>query len=127
MSEERNVHDGMPPIVSADNIANGALVELLAEALKRVGENISDVNTSEKAKRGITIKISCDPYPDRSGFIYELSIETKLAGMRSASGTAYIARVGGEYLVVGKNQRQLELEMDAQIGSRPEEQKQKLQ
>jgi len=117
--EDKKVSD-MPALVSADNIANGALVELLAEALKRVGENISDVNTSEKAKRGVTIKISCDPYPDRSGFIYELSIETKLAGMRSASGTAYIARVNGEYLVVGKNQKQLELEMDAQLGSRPE-------
>lgn len=110
---KRDLHDGLPPLLNVDNMADGALYELLGEALKNLASNISDPNTSEKATRSITIKFKATPYHDRSGFTYEVGVETKLAGMTPANGTAYIARKGGEYLVVGKNHRQLEMELAA--------------
>jgi hypothetical protein len=106
-------HDGLPPLLNVDNIADGAVYELMGEALKNLAINIMDPNTSEKATRSITLKVKVVPYPDRSGFQYEVAVETKFAGMKPATGTAYIAKKGGEYLVVGKNHRQLEMELDA--------------
>lgn len=113
-AETKDLHDGLPPMLSVTNMANGALDELLGEALKRLAENISDPNTSEKQKRSISIKFAVTPYHDRSGFTYDLTVESKLAGMRPANGTAYIARKNGEYLVVGKNHRQMEMELGVQ-------------
>ncbi len=113
-NQVKDLHDGMPPMLNVDTMASGALYELLGKALERVAENISDPNTSEKQKRSITIKITCTPYHDRTGFSYEVGVESKTAGMRPASGTAYIARKNGEYLVVGKNHRQMEMELDVQ-------------
>lgn len=112
--EGKDLHDGLPPMLSVENMAGGALNELLGEALKRMAENISNPNTSEKQKRSISIKFSATPYHDRSGFTYDLTVESKLAGMRPASGTAYIAKKNGEYLVVGKNHKQQEMEFAVQ-------------
>ncbi len=64
--EVKDMHDGMPPMLNVDNMASGALYELLGKALERVAENISDPNTSEKQKRSIWIKIVCTPYHDRT-------------------------------------------------------------
>ncbi len=113
------LHDGLPPLLNMDNIANGALYEMLGEAMANLARNISDPNTSEKQKRSITIKLVAQPYHDRSGFTYAVSVEAKLAGMKPAEGTAYIARRAGEYLVVGKNHRQLEMELEAAEAAAP--------
>src|SRR6185437_2709628 len=109
---EVNLHDGLPDVLSIDNMANGAVYEMLGEALKRMAANISDPNTEATARRGISIKIVALPYKDRSGAEYSIAVETKLAGIRPAEGTMYIARRGGEYLAFGKNTKQTEIEFD---------------
>lgn len=40
-------HDGLPQHLGIDNLANGALYELLDRELRRVADNIADPNTSE--------------------------------------------------------------------------------
>lgn len=66
---KEDLHDGLPPILSVDNLANGAVYELLQREFTRVADNILDPNTSEKAKRKIKVEIVADPYPDRSGAV----------------------------------------------------------
>lgn len=105
------LHDNLPPLLNVDNIAGGALYELMGEALKNLAINLTDPNTSEKASRSITIKFKAQPYPDRSGFTYSVGVETKMAGMNPASGNAFIVKRNGEFLVVGKNVQQLEMKL----------------
>jgi hypothetical protein len=117
MDEKVNLHDGLPDVLSIDNMANGAVYEMLGEALKRMAANISDPNTEPTARRGISIKIVANPYKDRSGAEYSIAVETKLAGIRPAEGTMYIARRGGEYLAFGKSTKQTEIEFDMNANS----------
>lgn len=104
------LHDGLPDVLGVDNMANGAVYEMLGEALKRMAANISDPNTEATQKRKITITIDASPYIDRSGAQYSVKVENKLAGLRPAEGTLYIARRNGEYLAFGKNIKQTEIE-----------------
>ncbi len=107
-----NLHDGLPDVLSIDNMANGAVYEMLDEALKKMAANVSDPNTEPTQKRKITITIDVAPYKDRSGAEYSVKVENKLAGIRPAEGTMYIARRDGEYLAFGKNTKQTEIEFD---------------
>lgn len=106
------LHDGLPDVLSIDTMANGAVYEMLDEALKRMAANISDPNTEPTQKRKITITIDASPYKDRSGAEYSVKVENKLAGIRPAEGTMYIARRNGEFLAFGKNTKQTEIEFD---------------
>lgn len=108
---EQDLHDGLPPILSIDNLANGALYELLQREFSRMADNILDPNTSEKAKRKIKVEIVASPYPDRSGAVYTVSVNSTLAGMRPAEGNLYIVRRGGETIVVSRNHKQMEMEL----------------
>lgn len=107
---DENMHDGLPPVLNIDNMANGAVYELLGRELARVAENISDPNTSETAKRTITIKIVAEPFNDRSGASYSVAIDSRLAGTRPAEGTMYIVRRNNQFIVVGRNNKQDELQ-----------------
>lgn len=117
MSDTNNLHDGLPDVLSIDNMAGGAVYEMLDEALKRMASNISDPNTEPTQKRKITITIDASPYKDRSGAEYTVKVENKLAGIRPAEGTMYIARRGGELLAFGKNTKQTEIEFDMHAGA----------
>jgi hypothetical protein len=108
---EHDLHDGLPPILNVDNLANGAVYELLQRELTRMADNILDPNTSEKQKRKIKIEIIAQPYPDRSGAVYTVGVNSTLAGIKPAEGNLYIVRRGGETIVVSRNHKQMELEM----------------
>ncbi len=108
---KKDLHDGIPALLTIDNMANGGVYELMGDALSKMAANIMDPNTSEKQKRKVTLTIEASPYPDRSGFTFSAKVDTKLAGISPLDGTAYIARKNGEYLVVGKNHKQMEMEL----------------
>ena len=110
-----DIHDGLPPILNVDNLANGAVYELLQRELTRMADNILDPNTSEKAKRKIKIEIIAQPYPDRSGAVYTVGVNSTLAGIRPAEGNMYIVRRGGETIVVSRNHKQMEMELTPPI------------
>jgi hypothetical protein len=107
---KENLHDGLPDLLSIDNLANGAVYEMLGEAFKRMAANISDPNTEPTQKRKITLTIDAAPYKDRSGAEYSVKVENKLAGLKPCDGTMYIARRNGEYLAFGRNTKQTEIE-----------------
>lgn len=105
---------GMPEVLSVDNIANGALHEILQDELQRLAANISDPNTAANQKRKITIEIIADPFPDRSGATYAVKASSKLAGMKPVEGSMYIVRRGGEFIVCPRNTKQQEMQFDMQ-------------
>lgn len=104
MKEE--LHDGLPDLLSIDNMANGAVYEMATDALKRLAENIADVNTNATQKRKVVITVEAAPYNDRSGAELTIKVENKLAGQKPAMGTMYIAQRGQEYLAFSRNTRQ---------------------
>lgn len=104
------LHDGLPPLLDAANLANGAAFEMLGESFKRVAANISDVNTNPTQKRRIILTIDVMPYKDRSGAELSVKVDTKLSGLKAADGMMYIARRGGEFLAFGRNTKQEEIE-----------------
>lgn len=106
------LHDGLPDVLSIDNLANGAVYEMLGEAFQKLAENVADPNTKAEQKRQIKITIDVSPYKDRTGAEYSVKVENKLAGIRPAEGTMYIARKGGSYLAFGKNINQTNIEFD---------------
>lgn len=107
-------HDGIPEILSVDNLANGALYELLGRELTRCAENICDPNTAANAKRKIKVEISVTPFPDRSGATYAVAVTSTLAGVKPAEGSMYIVRRGAEFLVCPRNTKQQEMQFDMQ-------------
>jgi hypothetical protein len=115
-----DLHDGLPPLLNVDNLANGALYERLQQALTEVATNILNPNTSEKQKRKIKIEICATPYPDRSGAQYTLSVSTTLAGIVPAEGNFYIGRRSGEVLVYARNQKQIHMNLDPPPADTPE-------
>jgi hypothetical protein len=112
MEKKEVIHDGLPDVLSIDNLANGAVYEMVGEAFKRLAGNISDPNTEPTQKRKIVITIDAAPYKDRSGAELSIKVENKLAGLRPADGTMYIAKRNGEFLAFGRNTQQEEIQFD---------------
>lgn len=106
------VHDGLPEVLGIDNMANGAVYEMLGDALKKLAGNVADPNTKPEQKRTITLKIEAKPYKDRSGAEYSIHVDTKLAGIRPAESTMYFAKKDGEHLAFGRNTQQEEIQFD---------------
>jgi len=76
--------------LSLCNLADGAVVEMFDQALKKVLENVADINTALKAKRQIVVKVTIVPASDRTMMAFDVDVSTKLAGMEPVSGTADI-------------------------------------
>lgn len=115
-----DLHNGLPPRLDVDTLAGGAFRELLEHAFNKIAANILDVNTSEKAKRSVKIKIDAKPYPDRSGAVYTVSVDTTLAGTRPAEGTFFLARQGGEVAIFSRNHKQMEMDLqNAAVAPQP--------
>lgn len=106
------IHDGLPDVLSIDNLANGAVYEMVSEAFKKLAANVADPNTEATQKRKIVITIDASPYKDRSGAELSVKVENKLAGLRPADGTMYIAKRNGEFLAFGRNTQQEEIQFD---------------
>lgn len=109
---EAPLHDGLPAILSIDNMANGAVYEMVNEAIKRVAANVADPNTEPTQKRKLTLTIDVSPYKDRTGAEYTVKVDTKLAGLRPAESTMYFAKRGGEHLAFGRNTNQESIQFD---------------
>lgn len=104
------LHDGLPALLSIDNMADGAVYEMFNEAVKRLAANVGDPNTEPTQKRRITLTIEAAPFKDRSGAQYKVKVDTKLAGLRPAESTMYFAKRNGEHLAFGRNTRQEEIQ-----------------
>lgn len=73
--------------VELKNLVGGALQEKFNRAFEKVVENLQDSNTSFKAKRGITIKLSFEQNEARNDVSVSIDVSEKLApeaGMKTS-------------------------------------------
>lgn len=73
--------------VELKNLVGGALQEKFNRAFEKVVENLQDSNTSFKAKRGITIKLSFEQNEARNDVSVSVDVSEKLApeaGMKTS-------------------------------------------
>lgn len=99
------------------NICGGALPELFDRALAEIVENIKDVNTSVDKKREMVIKITVQPYVDRSGAQITATCESKLSGVAAVSGTMFVSQKPNHLEAYTSDPRQNQLFMEEKPAS----------
>jgi hypothetical protein len=87
-------------IVSLTNLNQGAAIEMFDAELKKVVENIADLNTTAKVKREITLKVVFVPNDERTQGLVGITVASKLAGHRGTSTTVWFGKKSGERLAV---------------------------
>lgn len=73
-------------------LANGAIQEKLDYELKKVFENIHDLNTKATDKRTVTIKLEFKPDENRQSITVTSEFTTKLANVEGVSTTVLTGR-----------------------------------
>lgn len=89
------------------NLGKGATEEKFMDALAKVIENIQDLNTSETAKRTITIKIIFLPNEKRLSAKVLLDVTTTLPGPKSFETQIYMGIEDGGYVAAEFNPKQM--------------------
>lgn len=103
--------------VTLSTIAGGAAPELFDHAMRRVLDNIGDVNTEPKAKRTITLTVEITPDEDRRLLATVVRSEVKLAAPKGAPTVLYMGvRTGGERFAVESDPVQAQLFEPAKVG-----------
>lgn len=95
--------------VTLENFAYGALEEKLQYELKKVKDNIADINTEFSKPREIIIKIKLLPNEERNTILHETSIVTKLAPIKSSVGSLRLANQKGQLDLFQETSRDQEL------------------
>ena len=104
------LHDGLPPLLSLDNLANGAGQELFNEALTRLAANIGDPNTEPTQVRKIVLTLTAKPYKDRTGAELTVKVDNRLAGLKPVESSMYVGNHRGQFLAFTKDSRQVEID-----------------
>ncbi len=93
--------------VTLINLGNGVAVEWFDAELKKVMENIRDVNTDGRKARRITLTVDFLPLPDRTGMTSSVAVASRLASVPPApTGTMFILKEAGELHAVSHDTRQ---------------------
>lgn len=87
-------------LIDLNKVANGGLSEMVNLEMKKVFENIADVNTKETAKRSITIQIEFTPDKKRSVVSTDISVKSRLASGASTS-TNFLVGAGPDGKTTG--------------------------
>ena len=93
-------------VVGLDNIGKGAALVLFDAELRKVLDNIADVNTVPKAKRKITLEVTFMPNDDRQMGQVAIDCKAKLAARRGESTAVFFAFVDGKRSAVEANPTQ---------------------
>jgi hypothetical protein len=87
-------------VVSLTSLNQGAAIEMFDTEIKKVVENIADLNTPAKAKREITLKVTFLPDEERKQGAVAIVVTCKLPGHRGSSTTVWFGRKNGERFAV---------------------------
>lgn len=93
-------------VVSLDNIGKGAALVLFEAELKKVLDNIADLNTSPSAKRKISLVVTITPTDDRTMGQVGIDCKAQLAPRRGEVTAVYFDYVAGKRAAVEANPRQ---------------------
>lgn len=85
--------------VTLSSIGSGAASELFEHAIRRVLDNIADVNTDPKSKREINLKFLFVPNDERSMIATAINCETKVAPPKGLDTVLFsgVKKDGGRY------------------------------
>lgn len=78
--------------IELQDLVGGALQEKFQKAFSKVIENLQDVNTSYKIKRGITIKLTFDQNESRDDVSVSVDVSEKLAPQAQMKTSFYIGK-----------------------------------
>ena len=78
--------------IALQDLVGGALQEKFEKAFAKVVENLLDVNTSYKIKRGITIKLTFDQNEARDDVSVSVDVSEKLAPQAQMKTSFYIGK-----------------------------------
>jgi hypothetical protein len=91
-------------------LARGAVVERFGEELKKVIDNIDDLNFEAKTTRSITVEVKFKPDGSRQAVATFVSFRTKLAAPKQCEAMIFIAHErNGKPIAVDNNYHQPEL------------------
>ena len=111
MTDETQTTDEIQTM-SLPTLGNGAACELFEDELKRVLENILDVNTDAEATRSVTLKMTVKPDADREGARVLLEASSKIAPQMGVGTAMFIGKQAGQAVAVEHNPKQLQLQLD---------------
>lgn len=93
-------------VVNLTTIGQGAAVALFDAELKKVLDNIADLNTDAEAMREIVLKVKFAPGETRKNAALGIEVKSKLAGHRGSVGAVYFGIVDGQRAAVESNPNQ---------------------
>lgn len=77
---------------SLSDIADGEVQEQFTAEMKKVAQNILDVNTKAKAKRKVNIELTLEPNDQRDAIDVTINIKSKLAPQIGVGTTMLVGR-----------------------------------
>jgi len=87
-------------VVTLKTLDGGSAVELFDQELKKLVENVFDLNTSPKTKRKISLEVVFQPSEDRASAVVYIDVKSKLAGQRGSGTQVYFGKVDGVRVAV---------------------------
>ena len=93
--------------VSLETLGSGAAVELFADEMTKVLENILDPNTKATTTRSVTLKLIIKPDEDRQFANTALEASSKLAPARPVGVPIYIGKHAGQAVATERDNKQL--------------------
>lgn len=101
--------DDVNPI-NIGNINDGALIEAFDIELRKVLQNIADINTPATQTRSLTLKVDFKPQGDRCTIVTEVTCSSKFAAIEKHSSKVFLGRTEeGVVVAFDKDPRQLPL------------------
>lgn len=98
-------------VVSLLNLGRGAAIERFDDELKRVLDNIIDLNTTEQV-REINLKVKIKPNGDRDFCMVDVTCSSKIAPSEPFQTHMFVGRTGKGAVATEHNPQQLQLEID---------------
>lgn len=95
-----NPQTGETEWISLFDLLDGGVKELAALNLRRVLDNIRDVNTDAKKTRSLTVKFTFKPNDNRDAVNVDISVDCKTVPVRSVETTLDIGEDNGQTVAV---------------------------
>lgn len=96
--------------VDCTTLKNGALVDLVNDALEKAVNNINDESTNAKDVREIDAKIIFKPDEERRTANVRIEVKTKLSGTRPTQGIVFLDEQDGKGIICEDDYRQPDLD-----------------
>ena len=86
--------------VTLETVGMGGVPELFAHEWANILANVDDPNTSPEAVRKLTIEIAIKPSEQRDNATVQVSVKSKLAGVRPIQTIVHLAKEQGRLIAL---------------------------